>query len=346
LNGQSDRRRGTIAANVHFDIESNLGFWGVPYETLLSTQVAMTATTLVFFILCHKTPEQVIRLVERLRDDNSVFVIHVDKRAERCVYDTLNSFSETHPGRVILCRRRYRCYWGRFGIVEATLSCIREAVESGLPIDYAFLLSGQDYPIKSIAHIRTFLEHHAGKEFIESFPADEPNRWTKAEGDHNALNRVLYWTISFRSRHLQVKWRRRFPFGFRPHGGSMWWCLTKECLIYIDRFVRENPAYTRYFRKVFIPDESFFQSIVSNSPYSDRVISDDLRYADWENPNPLYPRTLGTSDFDRLMTSSKLIARKFDDRSQALLDLIDHEIEAPTSATPRRHRAPSSEEGS
>jgi hypothetical protein len=289
----------------------------------------MKTVRIAFFILCHKSPQQVIRLVERLRDDNSFFFIHVDKRADPSVHKILVSFSKTHPDQIILCRRRYRCYWGRFGIVEATISCIREAVGIGLPIDYAFLLSGQDYPIKSTAHIRSFLGDHAGKEFIESFPADEPNRWTKAEGDHNALNRVLYWTISFRSRHIQIKWRRRFPFGFRPYGGSMWWCLSKECVAYIDRFVLQNPAYTRYFRTVFIPDESFFQSIISNSPYKDRVISDDLRYTDWENPNPLYPRTLETSDLDRLMASSKLLARKFDKRSQELLNIVDREIDPP-----------------
>ena len=249
----------------------------------------MKIIRIAFFILCHKTPQQVIRLVERLRDENSVFVIHVDRRAEREVYDTLKVFSNTHPGQVLLCQQRYRCYWGRFGIVQATLSCIRETVAFELPVDYAFLLSGQDYPIKSTDHIRSFLDEHAGKQFIESFPADEPNRWSEAKDDHNALNRVLYWTISFRSRHIQLRLRRQFPFGFRPHGGSMWWCLTKECVAYIDRFVRENPSYKRYFRNVFVPDKSFFQSIISNSPYKDRIISDDLRYIDWDSPKSLLP---------------------------------------------------------
>jgi hypothetical protein len=291
----------------------------------------MATTTLAFFILCHKTPQHVIRLVNCLRDENSVFVIHVDKRAAPVVYDTLRLFSEELPGQVHLCRQRYRCYWGRFGIVEATLSCMREAVGLGLSFDHAFLLSGQDYPIKSMNHIRTFVDEHLGSEFIESFPADEPNRWSAAEGEHNALNRVLYWTISFRSRHIQIKWKRRFPFGFRPHGGSMWWCLTRECVVYIDRFVREKPAYTRYFRMVFIPDESFFQSIISNSRFKGRIVSDDLRYADWQNPNPSYPRTLDTDDFEKLMSSSKLFARKFDTRSQHLLRLIDREIVPPKS---------------
>jgi len=287
------------------------------------SRLSMVKPRLAFFILCHKAPAQVIRLVERLRDEGTVFVIHVDRRADPAVYDAIKSFSDGHPAQVRLCRQRYRCYWGRFGIVAAALSCIREALALDLPFDRAFLLSGQDYPIKSLAQIRTFLSDHAGMEFIESFPADEPNRWTEAEGSHNALNRVLHWTLSFRSRHIQIKWRRRFPFGYRPHGGSMWWCLTRECIVYIDRFIRENPSYTRYFRTVFIPDESFFQSIISNSPFRTSIVSDDLRYADWENPNPLYPRTLDTDDFAKLLSSPKLIARKFDERSEALVALID-----------------------
>ncbi|HET9376425.1 MAG TPA: beta-1,6-N-acetylglucosaminyltransferase [Chthoniobacterales bacterium] len=286
----------------------------------------MATTKLIFFVLCHKNPQQVIKLVERLRDRDSIFVLHVDSRANREVYETVTSFSETCPAQVHLCRKRYRCYWGRFGIVKATLSCIREALELGLAFNHAFLISGQDYPIKSLADIRAFLDNHAGKEFIESFPVNERNRWTEAHGDYNAINRVRYWTISLRSRHIQIKWRRRFPFGFRPHCGSMWWCLTNECITYIDRFVRENRSYLRYFRTVFIPDESFFQSIVSNSPYRNNIISDDLRYVDWDHPNPGYPRTLETSDFEKLRASSKLIARKFDARSEELLSLVDREI--------------------
>ncbi|MCL8485463.1 MULTISPECIES: beta-1,6-N-acetylglucosaminyltransferase [Bradyrhizobium] len=284
------------------------------------------ATRLAFFILCHKAPHQVIRLIERLRDDRNVFVVHVDKRAAVEVYQELRALSERLPSQVFLCTERHRCYWGRFGIVAATLSCMREAITRTLAFDRAFLLSGQDYPIKSQDEIRARLDAHPNAEFIESFAADAPNRWTAAQGEHNALNRVLYWTLSFRSRHIQIKWRRRFPLGFRPHGGSMWWCLTRDCVAYVDSFVRQNPAYVRYFKTVFIPDESFFQSLLSNSPFRDRIVSDDLRYADWERPNPLYPRTLDIDDAERLRASPKLFARKFDERSLALLDLIDREI--------------------
>lgn len=293
----------------------------------------MASLKLAYFILCHKTPEHVIRLVDRLRDDNSYFVVHVDKRAESGVYAALKSLSDKTPHQVYLCKR-FRCYWGRFEIVEATLSCIRRAIELELPFDHAFLLSGQDYPIKTTAQIRDFLNQNRGSEFIESFPAEEQNRWSASVGEYNAVNRVLFWTLFFRSRYIHLRWRRRFPLGFRPHEGSQWWCLTRECVAYLDGFIRDNPSFERYFRTTFIPDESFFQSIISNSPYRDKVVQDDLRYMDWEHPNPLYPRTLETSDFNNLISSPKLFARKFDIRSQALLSILDRKLEMPGATVP------------
>src|SRR6266581_4390955 len=110
----------------------------------------MVPLKLAYFILCHKAPDHVIRLVDRLRDADSYFVIHVDKRAEPDVFAALRYFSEKTPGRVYLCKQ-FRCYWGGFGIVEATISCIQKAVALRLPFDRAVLLSGQDYPIKTVA---------------------------------------------------------------------------------------------------------------------------------------------------------------------------------------------------
>lgn len=46
-----------------------------------------------------------------------------------------------------------------------------------------------------------------------------------------------------------------------PHLGSQWWCLTRQTLSAIlDGPEREE--YDRYFRKVWIPDESYFQTLV------------------------------------------------------------------------------------
>jgi hypothetical protein len=71
-------------------------------------------------------------------------------------------------------------------------------------------------------------------------------------------------------------------------------------------------------------DEMFYQSIVMSSPLKDSVVNDNLFCIDWKNPNPNVPRTFISSDFERLISSGKLFARKFDiTRDSAILDQLD-----------------------
>ena len=283
----------------------------------------LAAVKIAYLILCHKSPEHVIRLISRLRGEESFFVVHIDKKAGPAVSEVLESFY-AHSTDVVFAKR-VRCYWGSFSIVQATINCIDEAISSKRPFDYAMLLSGQDYPIKSPGAIRQFMADNKGKEFIETFRLDKPNKWTTHGKFYNAINRVQYYTFFFiRSRHFHLKIKRRFPFGWSPYGGSQWWCLTHECVSYIHQFLLKNSSFVRYFKHVFIPDETMFQSIVANSSFAGRIFGADLRYIDWANPNPTYPRILDESDFDKISHSPNLIARKFDpDKSRELLDKID-----------------------
>lgn len=54
-------------------------------------------------------------------------------------------------------------------------------------------------------------------------------------------------------------------------------------------------------------------------------MNDDLRYLEWRRPNVAGgPAVLGKQDFNRIMSSSKLYARKFDmNRDAQVLDMID-----------------------
>jgi hypothetical protein len=283
----------------------------------------LPAIKIAYLILCHKSPEHVVRLISRLRDEGSFFVVHVDKKGGPAVFQALQTFSAHAPDVILV--KRVRCYWGSFSIVQATINCIDAALSSSRPFDYAMLLSGQDYPIKPLRDIKQFLVTNNGDEFIETFRLDRPNKWTTHGQYYNAMNRVQYYTFFFiRSRHFHLKIKRRFPFGWSPYGGSQWWCLTHECVSYIQQFLLANRSFVRYFRRVFIPDETMFQTIVANSPFAKRIVGSDLRYVDWVNPNPNYPRTLDESDLDKIAGSTNLIARKFDaDKSRELLNHID-----------------------
>jgi hypothetical protein len=282
------------------------------------------AVKIAFLILMHRRPEQAVRLIQRLDSPTSIFVVHVDLRAEPATYNYIEGWAATQSR--VHFAKRHSCRWGGFGIVVATLECVRAALQCAETFDYAILLSGQDYPIKPLRHIREFVGARR-QQFAEAFRLDQNNRWSTQGGFYQAMNRISWYSLPIRSRWLHIPARRRLPLGLQPYGGSQWWCLTRDCLAYIDDFVSRNPRVLEYFRHVFIPDESFFQTIISNSSFGSDVLGEDLRYIDWTRPNPHYPRTLETADFEQIQLSTSLFARKFDmARDHRILDLIDREI--------------------
>jgi hypothetical protein len=70
----------------------------------------------------------------------------------------------------------------------------------------------------------------------------------------------------------------------------------------------------------------FFQTIIINSSFRDRVVNDNLRSIDWsEGGNN--PRVWRKEDLETLRLSNALIARKFDlNVDPEILDLIDVEL--------------------
>lgn len=286
---------------------------------------------LAYIILSHQLPNQVARLVAALKEPGDSFFIHVDKRADEEIHRTLRaSFDGDAQVHFVT---PHRCYWGSFGIVEATVEAIHSLLTSGNAFDRVLLLSGQDYPIKPRRYIKAFLERQDGQEFIESFPLNSPNKWSEHAGAYKDLNRILHWHINFRSRFLHIPIRRSLPGRLKPHGGSQWWCLSRPCIEYLDRFIQDNERTLEYFKHAFIPDELFFHTVVSNSPFADRVTGSSLTYADWDTPTPPYPATLDRSYLSILSASHKLFARKFDEtQDPEILDRIDQVLLRPRAA--------------
>jgi hypothetical protein len=288
---------------------------------------------LAYLILSHRLPDQLVRLVGSLRDRGNSFFLHIDKRAgsemPRTVLARLGDDPSVHfvPPQT--------CYWGSFGIVQATIEGIRTLIESNTPFDRLILLSGQDYPIKPQRYIKAFLERQDNQQFIESFPLTEPNKWSEHTGPYKDLNRILHWHLNFRSRFLHIPIRRSLPRRMQPYGGSQWWCLSQACVEYVHRFIQHNRKVVDYFRHAFIADELFFHTIVSNSPFADRVTGSCLTYQDWDTPAPPYPAILDRGYLQTLKASHKLFARKFDEtKDPDVLDAIDEQLLPAHTASP------------
>ncbi len=277
-------------------------------------------------ILAHKDVDQIERLVNVLQSPGHHFFIHLDARAS-CFPQALARFA--NAGDVTLVQPRVRCRWGHFSLVEATLRCLRSMQASGRSFDHVNLISGQDYPLKSPADMERFLARNPERQFINFFPLHETNQWTTHGGAFQSLRRIENLHIAFRSRWLHLPIRRRLPNDWVPYGGSQWWTLTGRCVDWLMQQIEQQPKILRFFRRTFIPDELFFQTLIMNSPFASQAVDNNLRYVDFTRANPTPPAVLLEEDFPTLQRRSDelFFARKLDaQRSQRLLARIDDEL--------------------
>ena len=284
---------------------------------------------LFYLIMAHHNFAQLDRMIDALEHPEAKFIIHIDRKVN---IKDLHAFKFRSKDNCQLLKTRYNITWGGYNMIPATLSLI-SAVMKYKTKGYCVLLSGMDYPVKSSDDIIGFLSSNYGHEYMDYEPMPRKD-WKESNGGLDRVN--YYWFVdsmgirdSMRMFGLQKKagMTRRFFNDFDFYGGSLWWCLTTECVDYISRFVRVNDAYCNFFTHAFCPDEIFFNSVIANSHYSEKVQKTSLRYIVWANKP--HPETLTVDDYEPVVSSGHLWMRKLDlynENSLKLMDKIDEGI--------------------
>jgi hypothetical protein len=284
---------------------------------------------IAYIIAAHKNPAQLARMIDRLDDEDNSFFIHINKK-EEAMYQASH---ERLAGREnVFFITRIPLLWAHFGLVRALIVGIQTVRESGLDVDYAVSMSGQDYPIKPRAVIKQRLAGYDGRTIMEHFPLS-----VKAQNDSSWLfrfERYFFWFLG-KSRSYPpsgMSWlphkKREVPHGLTPYGGSIWWCFNRETMDYVSEYLdtQAGQDMLRFFQHTWGAGELFFQTILMNSPLADGIVNEDLWEIEW--PTGLSsPITFTGEHFERLRDSDKLFARKFDEGIDAgILDRIDKEI--------------------
>ena len=273
---------------------------------------------IAFLILCHKNPTQINYLIDLLDDNDVDFYFHVDKKSS-----ITNEITKKENIHFLNDDKRLDIKWGQSQMIHATVNLIEVALNSKTKYDYFWFLSGQDLPIKSISYIKKYLEENKNKNYIEIMSKD--NNLYKRFLKRNELKYAPFMTSSnlFITilKHLYILttggpyktliFKRKNITGLDFNFGSSWWLLTNECIQYIYDKIRANPNIMRYFDNSICPDESLFQSIFVSSPYL-KTQADIPIFIDWRGQNK-HPKTFTINDYDELINSNYLMARKFDE---------------------------------
>jgi Core-2/I-Branching enzyme len=271
-----------------------------------------------YLVVVHQKFEQAARLIRRLSGPNVSFVVHVDAKVADAAFQKLKE--DTSGVGPIFFAKRERARWGSFELVQAIFNCIHTAILNCGKFDRCILLSGQDYPIKSTKEIFNFFGENSTLEFIEAFLKDASK---KAPGwsPFYRFRRYHFW-IDNRKHTIPIL-TKRLP-DFRIFHGSTWWALSREAIIYLDGTFAEDERFRAAFRSGFLVEEACIQTMMMDSPFSDRVVGSDTTFAEWTPTSGPHPKTFDKSDFEKLMQSRKLFARKFDASVDSeILDMLD-----------------------
>lgn len=274
-------------------------------------------TKQVFLIQAHKDLDQLNTLVEQLRDEDFVVYVNLDRKWA------------LDPAAVHPCARRVArrvdVHWGGFSQVQAVLHGLEQIVAETPEFDKVVYLSAQDFPLLSNARLKAALARLRGHELLDTVAIGRaPGQWAAAyryqyfyhyegQGTRRLACRIANRVL--RTAGLT----RRFPAGLQPYGGSSWWALSRDCVAALLARVAHDPGLLRFFRSVASPDEMFFQTLVMNSPFGERVLNCNFRYIQWPPQGAPNPKVLDEHDFDRIAASTAHFCRKIDSRVSARL---------------------------
>ena len=264
--------------------------------------------SIAILVLAHKNEEQVNRLVDHLVKDFSIYV-HIDKNSKIKIKEQEN----------VYVYKKYKTYWGSYNIVRATLLLLKKAYENAY--NRYLLISGQDLPIKTNEEIKKFFtENKCEYIFGEKMPVPGvtsngglewvtkywPN-WNLRE-NKNMLKEKIY---RFERKVLNIISKIKIrPLDYEFYKGMQWVNFTHDCVKKILNYLENDKKYLKRYKWTNCSDEIFFQTLL-NQLKDLHIVNNSLRFVDWES-GPEFPRVLRENDYDRIINSGAIFARKFD----------------------------------
>jgi hypothetical protein len=266
-------------------------------------------------------------------------IIHVDRTVLDATFNPFVASLSDEPR--VTFSSRHRCEWGMWGLVAATLDSSQILLDRYPEVRHVYLASGACVPLRPVQDLTNYLDRHPDTDFIESVSTQEAT-WAvdRLEVERFTLrfpfswrkHRLLFDAYVNLQRRLKVK--RKIPNGLTPHIGSQWWCLTRDTLSQI----LNNPnrkTVDRFFRRSWIPDETYFQTL--SRQFARHLESRSLTLTKFDyrgRPHVFY------DDHLRLLQNSNcFVARKVWPGADKLFDtFLRPSNDPPNTAEPRPDR--------
>ena len=272
-----------------------------------------------YLIIAHNQPQLLKMLCQLLDHPCHDIFIHVHAEAKGFDFEEIkNSVKESQL--TFIPRQVVR--WGGYSLVDCEMRLLKAAQQNG-EYSYYHLLSGADLPLRNAQQLYDYFEGQQGREFVDL------RYGTDSKWDAKMEKRIRYYYL------LRDKFNVRDTFvGFiekklvrlqqkigvdriknmdrKIASGSQWFSITKSLADYV---LKNEDWVEKYFKYCGCGDEMFLQMLVRDSSFEAKLFNaeekafSNTRYIDWKRSNPY---TFKEEDFDLLLNSGCMFARKFD----------------------------------
>ncbi|MDU8913582.1 DUF5928 domain-containing protein [Aestuariicoccus sp. MJ-SS9] len=276
---------------------------------------------IAFILLCHKDPDAIIKQAQSLTAVGDYMSIHFDARAKPEAYARIRHALADNPN-VTFATKRVKCGWGEWSLVDATLRAVEAAVDAFPRATHFYMLSGDCMAIKSAEYAHDFLDRRE-VDYIESFDYFQSD-WIKTGWKEERLiyrhwfnertQKQLFYAMFQAQKRLGIT--RAIPEDLEIMIGSQWWCLRRRTIEWILDFSRRRPDVMRFFRTTWIPDETFFQTLVRHLVPENEIESRTLTFLMFSDYG--MPVTFYNDHYDLLLSQDFLFARKISPEAKEL----------------------------
>jgi hypothetical protein len=297
-----------------------------------------------YHIQSHTLPAQLVRLIRTIRTSSPTGLVVVS----HSVTGPELELGELADDPAVIVRRVPNGY-GDFSHIDRWLEVVDLLVERGEDFDWLCNLSGQDYPLVPLAQAERELLEGGADGYLQLYPVfTAGGKWPRSKGLTRyafryarlplppkalrllrplaAVNKVQP-LIRVNAAYGAFGVRRPVPIPLPQFWGGSFFCsLSRECVLYVRDWVRQNPRLVRYFRGVLAPEEVFFQTVLRGAGRFE-LTADSKRYFDFRESKGNHPKVLRVADLPRMESRGAHFARKIDERvDPELIDLLDERV--------------------
>ncbi|WP_268035820.1 beta-1,6-N-acetylglucosaminyltransferase [Algoriphagus sp. PAP.12] len=267
-------------------------------------------------VLSHKSKFQLERIISFFEFSKFQIYVHLDKNAEFNISDIKGDF--------ISIEKQLPCSWGDFNVTLATFDLLKFAFKDGKK--YFFLISGEDFPIKTLDYFNDFVLKNIHKDFFNVIPINlalsnpllrnfkrrfnyvhVPNRQPD-----NAFESVSF-SIKYRFKIIQQHCDfLKFPVPNNIYVGVNWFNLCRNTVEKMLVDFKCNFLLKSRLSLSLLAEESLPHSIFWSIHDPKMWVNDSLRYTKWIQGKS-HPEYLKLDDIEDAIKSESLFARKFNE---------------------------------